>query len=106
MTDLGLLVLARQGVRYLFMSVPVSEQEHVFEDTYLCLRSRTLEPNAVISVRWGLASGPCSPPPSLLGFGGFIPVPIAWDATPCLLVLSRMACPTHHVWGWIGGECS
>lgn len=102
-TDLGLLVLARRGVRDLFVSVRVSEQERVFEDTYLCLRSRTPEPNAVISVRRGLASGPCSPPPSLLGFGGFIPVPTAWDATPCLLVLSRMSCPTHHVWGQTGG---
>lgn len=106
MTGLGLLVLARWGVRYLFVSVRVSEQEHVFEDAYLCLRSRTLEPNAVISVRRGLASSRCSPPPSLLGFGGFSVVPTAWDATLCLLVLSRMACPTHHVWGWIGGECS
>lgn len=73
-------------------------------DICLGLRSRTLEPNAMISVTRGPVSNPCSPPPSLLGFGTFNLVPVARVQLCVCLVLSRMACPAHHGWSWITGR--
>lgn len=54
-------------------------------DIYLDQHSQTFEPNAELSWLQGdRVSGPCSPPPSPLGFGIFDVVPMSRDAALCL----------------------
>lgn len=95
------LVLSRWGVQNLFVGVRVRDQLHVFVGVYLCLHSQTLEPDAVISVTRGLVSGPCSPPPSLLGLRTFSLMLRAMDATLCLSGPFKVGLPHAHGWSWI-----